>query len=237
MVFSKLIIVSAWPLPCRGRERARVNLCPLAPDPARELDVLRHDGHPLGVDRAEVGVLEETDEVRLRGLLERRDGRGLEPEVGLEVLGDLPDQTLEGELADQKLGGLLVSPDLSQGDGTGPVPVGLLDASGGGGALASGLGGQLLPRGLASGRLTGGLLGTSHVDGSDETVGVVPPTLFIYSLHRREHTQTHNSNRGAHSNKGRPRQNCTCMIRECLEINDKRGYIWLYDSCTSCTSV
>ena len=127
-------------------------------------------------------------------------------------MSDLPDETLEGELPDKELGGLLVSPDLSQGDGTGPVPVGLLDASGGGGALASGLGGQLLPRGLASGRLTGGLLGTSHVDGSDETVGVVPPTLFIYSLHRREHTQTHNSNRGAHSNKGRPRQNCTWTL-------------------------
>ena len=34
-------------------------------NPARELDVLRLDGHPLGVDRAEVGVLEELDEKRL----------------------------------------------------------------------------------------------------------------------------------------------------------------------------
>ena len=42
--------------------------------------------------------------------------------------------------------------------------MGLLDATGGGGGLASRLGGELLAGGLASGGLTGGLLGTSHVD-------------------------------------------------------------------------
>ena len=42
------------------------------------------------------------------------------------------------------------------------VPVGLLDSSGGGGGLPSGLGCQLLPWGLSSGGLTGGLLGASH---------------------------------------------------------------------------
>ena len=211
-MFSKLIIVVALKRACWDELWGKSRLSPLAADPPGQLDVLGHDGDPLGVDGAQVGVLEETDQVGLAGLLEGHDGGALEPEVGLEVLGDLPDQTLEGELADQKLGGLLVPPDLSQGDGTGPVPVGLLDASGGGGALASGLGGQLLPRGLASGRLTGGLLGTSHVDGSDETDGALPPTLLIYSLQRRAHTQTHNSNRGAHSNKGRPRQNCTWTL-------------------------
>jgi hypothetical protein len=41
----------------------------LAADAARKLDVLREDGDALGVDGAQVGVLEETDEVRLRGLL------------------------------------------------------------------------------------------------------------------------------------------------------------------------
>ena len=185
-------------------------LSPLAADPPGQLDVLGHDGDPLGVDGAQVGVLEETDQVGLAGLLEGHDGGALEPEVSLEVLGDLPDQTLEGELADQKLGGLLVPPDLSQGDGTGPVPVGLLDASGGGGALASGLGGQLLPRGLASGRLTGGLLGTSHVNGSDETDGAFPPTLFIYSLQRRAHTHRHTIQTGARTQtrKGPAKKTC-----------------------------
>ena len=61
----------------------------LATDAAGKLDVLREDGDALGVDGAEVGVLKEADEVRLGRLLERHDGRGLEAEVRLEVLGDL----------------------------------------------------------------------------------------------------------------------------------------------------
>ena len=105
----------------------------LTTDSAGELDVLWHDGDSLGVDGAEVGVLEEANEVGLRGLLERDDGRRLEAEVGLEVLRDLADEALEGELADQELGRLLVATDLTESHGTGAVPVGLLDAAGGGG--------------------------------------------------------------------------------------------------------
>merc|ERR1712047_208788 len=96
----------------------------------------------------------------------KTDGRALEPQVSLEVLGDLTDQTLEGQLADEQLSGLLVPPDLTEGHGTGPVPVGLLHTSGGGGGLAGSLGGELLPGGLASGGLSGGLLGTGHCDSS-----------------------------------------------------------------------
>ena len=139
-------------------------LSTLSTDAAGELDVLGHDGDALGVDSAQVGVLKQTNEVSLRGLLEGHDGRGLEAQVGLEVLGDLPDKALEGQLADEELSGLLVPPDLTEGHGTGAVPVGLLDATGGRGGLASGLGGQLLPGGLASSGLTGGLLCTGHVE-------------------------------------------------------------------------
>ena len=39
-------------------------------DSPGQLDVLGHDGHPLGVDGAQVGVLEQTDEVGLAGLLQ-----------------------------------------------------------------------------------------------------------------------------------------------------------------------
>ena len=83
----------------------------LTTDAAGELDVLGHDRHTLGVDRAQVGVLEQADEVSLRGLLERSDGRALEAQVGLEVLRDLADEALEGELAQQELRRLLVAAD------------------------------------------------------------------------------------------------------------------------------
>jgi len=51
------------------------------------------------VDRAQVGVLEEADEVGLGGLLEGEDGGPLESQVALEVLRDLAHEALEGELA------------------------------------------------------------------------------------------------------------------------------------------
>ena len=145
------------------------DLSSLSTDAAGQLDVLGHDGDTLGVDGAQVGVLEQTDQVGLAGLLESHDGGALEPQVSLEVLGDLPHQTLEGQLADEQLGGLLVSPDLTESHSAGPVSVGLLDSTGGGGGLPGSLGGQLLPGSLSSGGLTGGLLGTSHGDGSDDT--------------------------------------------------------------------
>ena len=58
------------------------------------------DGDTLGVDGAQVGILEERDEVCLNGLLESTDGGALEAQIGLEVLSDFTDKTLEGELAD-----------------------------------------------------------------------------------------------------------------------------------------
>ena len=94
------------------------NLGALSTDTAGELDILGHDGDTLGVDSAQVRILEKAYEVRLGGLLKSKDSRSLESEVTLEVLGDLTHETLEGELADQKIGRLLVTTDLTKGNGT-----------------------------------------------------------------------------------------------------------------------
>merc|ERR1719285_1241312 len=133
-------------------------------DPPCQLDVLGHDGDTLGVDGAQVGVLKQTDQVGLAGLLEGADGSGLEPQVGLEVLGNLTNKTLEGQLADEQLSGLLVPPDLPQSNCARPVAVGLLHASSGRGRLPCSLGGQLLPRSFASSGLASSLLGSGHDD-------------------------------------------------------------------------
>ena len=45
----------------------------LAADPPGQLDVLWHDGHALGVDGAQVGVLEQADQVGLGSLLKTRE--------------------------------------------------------------------------------------------------------------------------------------------------------------------
>jgi hypothetical protein len=66
-------------------ERCAASVSPLssalAADTTSKLDVLRHDRDALGVDCAQVGVLEQADEVRLAGLLEREHGQRLEAQV------------------------------------------------------------------------------------------------------------------------------------------------------------
>eukprot|EP00968_Pinguiococcus_pyrenoidosus_P008691 scaffold639_cov304-Pinguiococcus_pyrenoidosus.AAC.14 len=147
---------------CPGKDVR--SLRALSADAARQLDVLGHDGHALGVDGAQVGVLEEADQVSLGGLLEREHGGALEAQVGLEVLSDLTHETLEGQLADEQLGRLLVAADLTERHSSRTITVGLLHSAGGGRGLARRLGGELLARSLAAGGLAGSLLSTSHAE-------------------------------------------------------------------------
>lgn len=114
------------------------------------------------MDGAQVGVFEETDEVGLGSLLQSHHGRPLESEISLEVLGNLSDQSLEGEFADEELSALLVSTDLSESDSSGPVPMGFLDPTSRRGRLSGSLGGKLLSRSLSSGGFASGLLCTRH---------------------------------------------------------------------------
>ena len=51
------------------------SLGPFSSDSPSQLDILWHDGHTLGVDGAQVGVLEETNQVSLTGLLKREKTR------------------------------------------------------------------------------------------------------------------------------------------------------------------
>jgi len=107
-----------------------LNLSTLSTDTASELDILWHDSDTLGVDSAEIGVLKESDEVSLTGLLESSNSSRLEPEISFEILSDFSHETLEGQLPDEEFSGLLVSPDLTESDSSWPISVGLLDSSG-----------------------------------------------------------------------------------------------------------
>ena len=112
-------------------------------------------------------------------MLARRGQR----EAYLEVLRDFADKTLEGELADEELRRLLVPTDLTEGDGTRPEAVRLLDATScrlvvervrtlkkwrasqnthSGGLTRLRLGSELLTGRLATSRLAGGLLSAGH---------------------------------------------------------------------------
>ena len=114
------------------------------------------------MDGAEVSILKEADQIRLRGFLESQDSRALEAEIGLEVLSDLSDETLEGELTDEELRALLILPDLSESYSTRAEAMRFLDAACGRSRFPSGLGGQLLAGSLASGRFPRSLLGSGH---------------------------------------------------------------------------
>ena len=114
------------------------SLSTLSTDAAGELDVLWHDGHTLGVDGSQVGILKESNQVGLSSFLEGKHSRALETQVSLEVLGNLTDKSLEWQLADQKLGGLLVLTDLTKSHSSWSVTMGLLHSSGRWSGLASG---------------------------------------------------------------------------------------------------
>ena len=60
------------------------------------------------MDGTEVGILKESHKVGLTGLLKSHHSRALESQVSLEILSNLTDETLEGQLADEQLCGLLV---------------------------------------------------------------------------------------------------------------------------------
>ena len=51
------------------------SLGPFSSDSPSQLDILWHDGHTLGVDGAQVGVLKETNQVSLAGLLKWEKAR------------------------------------------------------------------------------------------------------------------------------------------------------------------
>ena len=76
------------------------------------------------MDGTQIGVLEETDKIRLCRLLQAQYGGGLEFYIGLVILGNFTDKTRERELSNEQVGGFLVPTDLSEGDGPWAVPVG-----------------------------------------------------------------------------------------------------------------
>jgi hypothetical protein len=151
-------------------------------DSACKLDVLWHDCHPLGVNCTQIRVFEQTDEVGLARLLQSHHRGALEAQVRLEVLGNLADETLEGQLADQQLRALLVAANFTKGDGAWAVAMWLLDATGRWGTLASSLRGQLLSGSLAPGRFASGLLRSCHFS--------LLKTTYVFFLSSRIDTDT-----------------------------------------------
>merc|ERR1712215_507944 len=137
-------------------------LRPLTPDPPCKLDILGHDSDPLSVDGAQVGILKQANKVSFTRFLESHHSGGLEPQISLEILSDLPHQPLERQFPYQQLRRLLVPPDLPKSHSPRTVPVRLLDSSSGWSRLPSSFSGKLLPWSFPSRRLTSSLLSSGH---------------------------------------------------------------------------
>ena len=88
----------------------------VASDAPGKVHVLLLHSHALGVDGAQVRVLEQTDNVGLRSLLESLKSLGLESELVVHVHSDTSDQSLEASSGQEHIGGLLVALDLPKGD-------------------------------------------------------------------------------------------------------------------------
>lgn len=121
-----------------------IHLSSLSPYPASQLDVFGHDGDSLSVDGTQISIFKQTHQVRFASLLQRADGGTLEPQVGFEILGDLPHQPLERQFPDQKLGGFLVTTDFSKRNSPGPVAMRFFHPASRGGTFPGRFGGQLL---------------------------------------------------------------------------------------------
>lgn len=71
---------------------------PLSTNAPRQLNVLWHDSNPLCMDGAEVGILEDSNEVCFRRLLQALQSQGLKAESFSphNILADLPHEPVNG---------------------------------------------------------------------------------------------------------------------------------------------
>lgn len=78
----------------------------------------RVQGASLGVDGAQVGIFQQTNQIRFSDFLNSLNSISSELQVCFVVLGDFSDQTLERTASDQQFSWFLISTDLSQRHGT-----------------------------------------------------------------------------------------------------------------------
>jgi predicted secreted protein len=77
-------------------------------------NVAGHNRNPFGMDCKEIDIAKQTDQIGFGRLLQRRNGRRLETQIGLVVSRDFSNQSLERQFADQEFRGLLVATNLPQ---------------------------------------------------------------------------------------------------------------------------
>lgn len=85
-----------------------------------QLYIFWHDRDTFCVNGAQIRVFEQADQVSFRRFLKGTYSGALKTQIGLEILSDFTNQTLERQFPDEQLGRFLVSSDFSQGYSTRP---------------------------------------------------------------------------------------------------------------------
>merc|ERR1719433_1372284 len=116
------------------------------------------------MDGAQVGIFKKSNQISLGCFLESHDSAGLKPQVGLEILSNFTNKSLEGQLANQKLSRLLVTTNFAKSNSTRTITMWFLDSTSSRSRFPGSFGSQLFARSLSSGGFTGGLLSTSHLE-------------------------------------------------------------------------
>merc|ERR1719492_580485 len=116
------------------------------------------------MDGAQVGIFKKSNQISLGCFLESHDSARLKPQVGLEILSNFTNKSLEGQLANQKLSRLLVTTNFTKSHSTRTISMWFLDSTSSRSRFPGSFSSQLFARSLSSGGLTGGLLGTSHLE-------------------------------------------------------------------------
>lgn len=113
----------------------------VASDAPGQIHVLLLHGAALGMNCAQIRVLEQADDVRFGGLLEGLQRLRLESKLVVHVDRDASHQSLEGSPRQKAVNGLLVALDLPQSDSSGLEALLslLLDATRGWSTLLDGL--------------------------------------------------------------------------------------------------
>ena len=86
----------------------------------------------------------------------------MESELLVESVGNFSDESLEWELSEEEISGLLISSDFSEGDGTWSESVWFFDTTSGSGSFSGGLSGKGFLWGFSRGRFSGGLFSSGH---------------------------------------------------------------------------
>ena len=147
-----------------------------------QLDVFWHDCHSLGVDGAQVGIFKKTHQVGFTCFLQRRHSWALESQISFEVLSDFTNQTLEGQLSDQKFSALLVTSDFTQSNSSWSVSVWLLHTTSSWSRFPGSFSSQLLPGSFSTSGFSCSLFRTSHCRIECDRL-FVQMSLFIYRTH------------------------------------------------------